>query len=272
MDKINRAALELREMDDLAARQSPVHSLHPLAKLVTTIAYILVTVSFGKYDLSGLLTMALYPIILFSVSGISMRTCFYKLRYVLPLVCAVGLFNPFFDKAPILYIGKLGASGGVISMITLMLKGVLCLQASFLLAATTQMDALCAALRKIRVPGMLVTMLLLTYRYISVMVDEVSVMTTAYKLRAPGQKGIHISAWGSFLGQLLLRSMDRADELYVSMQLRGFAGEFQYADVKRAEVRDWLFAILLPAAFILLRYCNVAELLGQLLSRGTGAI
>ena len=51
-------------------------------------------------------------------------------------------------------------------------------------------------------------------------------MIQAYSLRAPNQKGIHISAWGSFLGQLLLRSMDRAQELYYSMLLRGFRGEF----------------------------------------------
>ena len=91
-------------------------------------------------------------------------------------------------------------------MITLMLKGVFALMASFLLIATTPMDSLCAALRKLHVPSLLVTLLLLTYRYVAVMLREVSVMTDAYHLRAPGQKGIHISAWGSFLGQLLLRS------------------------------------------------------------------
>ena len=130
MDKTDRAALELREMDELAAMKSPVHFMHPLSKLIITISYILVTVSFGKYELSGLLVMVLYPLFVFSLSGISVGTCFRKLRFVLPLVCAVGLFNPFFDRTPLLYIGKLAVSGGVLSMITLMLKGVLCLQAS----------------------------------------------------------------------------------------------------------------------------------------------
>lgn len=268
MDKTDRAALELREMDELAAMKSPVHFMHPLSKLIITISYILVTVSFGKYELSGLLVMVLYPLFVFSLSGISVGTCFRKLRFVLPLVCAVGLFNPFFDRTPLLYIGKLAVSGGVLSMITLMLKGVLCLQASFLLAATTSMDALCAALRKLHVPDLLVTMLLLTYRYISVMADEVSVMNTAYKLRAPGQRGIHISAWGSFLGQLLLRSMDRAEELYAGMQLRGFNGEFHYAEVKQAGFTDYLWAVFLPALFLFLRYAHLAEWIGRLLMRG----
>jgi cobalt/nickel transport system permease protein len=269
MDRIDHAASELREMDDLAALSSPIHSIHPLAKLIVTISYIILTVSFSKYDLSGLIVMLLYPVIIFSISGIPIKTCFYKLRIVLPLVCAVGLFNPFFDKAPLMSIGSIAVSGGVISMITLMLKGMFCLTASFILVATTTMDAICAALRKIRMPGMIVTLLLLTYRYISVMIDEVSVMATAYKLRAPGQKGVHYSAWGSFLGQLLLRSMDRAEEMYSSMQLRGFSGEFQYADVSPAKPKDYLYTVFAVGIFFLFRMINIATLFGGIALGGS---
>ncbi len=268
MEKIDHAGLELREMDELAAMTSPVHVLHPMAKLMITIAYIVVTVSFGKYQLSGIMPMVLYPVFVFQLSGISVRSCFYKLRVVLPLVCAVGLFNPMFDRAPLLYVGSTAVSGGVISMITLMLKGVFCLMASFCLAATTSMDAVCAALRKLRVPNMLVTLLLLTYRYVSVMLEEVSVMTTAYKLRAPGQKGIHRSAWGSFLGQLLLRSMDRAEELYSAMLLRGFCGEFRYAESASAKPRDYVFTLTALGFFVLCRCFDFAELFGSMAMGG----
>ena len=86
------------------------------------------------------------------------------------------------------------------------------------------------ALRQLHVPKIIPTLLLLCFRYISLLLEEVSVMITAYQLRAPGQKGIHISAWGSFLGQLLLRSRSwPKNELYDSMCLRGFYGEFYYA-------------------------------------------
>ena len=264
MEKIDIAASELREMDELAAQSSPVHSLHPLAKLIITVAYVFITVSFDKYDLSGLVIMLLYPVLMFQISGISLRTCFHKLRVVIPLVCAVGLFNPFLDRMPLLTVGTVTVSGGVISMITLIMKGIFCLTASFILAATTSMDSICAALRKIRVPSVIVSLLLLTYRYISVMIDEVSVMTTAYKLRAPGHKGVHYTAWGSFLGQLLLRSMDRAQELYSSMLLRGFKGEFPYAEAKPARLCDYLFTIIVLALLILCRCFNVAELAGSI--------
>ena len=267
MNKMEKALRELAEMDDLAAQSSPIHRLHPAAKLLSTIAYIILTVSFRKYDLTGLIPMLLGPVLLFQISGIPVRTCFYKLRIVLPLVMAVGLFNPFFDRAPLLQLGPVAVSGGVISMLTLMLKGVFCLMASFLLMATTPIDSLCAALRKLHVPGLLVTLLLLTYRYVGVMTEELAVMTDAYHLRAPGQKGIHVSAWGSFLGQLLLRSMDRAQELYASMLLRGYHDHFHYADIRPFRLPDGLYLSGSILLFLLLRFVPVAALLGSLFVR-----
>lgn len=264
---MEKALHELHEMDELAAGDSPIHHLSPLAKFLTTIVYIIVTVSFHKYDLSGLAVMVLWPILLFSISGIPVRTCFYKLRIILPLVMAVGLFNPFFDRTVMLTLGTVPVTGGVISMITLMMKGVFCLMASFLLIATTPIDTLCAALRKLHIPSMLVTLLLLTYRYVGVMTEELANMTNAYHLRAPGQKGIHISAWGSFLGQLLLRSMDRAQELYSSMMLRGYHDHFHYAAVPPFRWKDLCYTLGWTAVFILLRYVDVAQWMGNLLVR-----
>lgn len=267
MDKLTNARLELRELDDLAAEDSPVHRLNPLCKLLVTVFYIVTVVSFPKYDLSGLVIMVLYPVVLFQAAGIPVSLCFHKLRVVLPLVCAVGLVNPFLDHTPLIPLETLTITGGVVSMVTLMLKGVFSLMASFLLIATTSIDTLCAALRMLHVPDIFTTLLLLTYRYIGVMIEEVSIMTESYSLRAPGQKGIHISAWGSFLGQLLLRSMDRAEALYQSMLLRGFRGDYYYADVPPCGVSGVIYGIVCIGAFLFARWFDLPVLLGSLFMR-----
>ena len=93
-------------------------------------------------------------------------------------------------------------------------------------------------------------------------------MTTAYRLRAPGQKGVHISAWGPFLGQLLLRSMDRAQELYGSMLLRGYRGEFPYCAPQKARIHDVLFFVCSIASFTPARLVNLPQLLGALFTGG----
>ncbi len=264
MNQMNQALHELSEMDGLAARHSFIHDRNAGVKLSATVLYILIVVSFSKYEAGRLLPMILWPVLLFQISGIPLGTCFYKLRIVLPLVLAVGLFNPLFDRNIIMRIGGIGISGGVLSMITLMMKGVFCLMASFLLVATTSIDRICAALRRIHVPAILTTLLLLTYRYVGVMVEEVAIMMDAYSLRAPGQKGIAMKAWGSFLGQVLLRSMDRAQELYGSMQLRGYQDRFYYVEQKSADVRDVCFLALSLLFFLIVRLFGVTDLLGGL--------
>ena len=267
MDKLSKAQSEIREIDELASGDSFLHQMHSLCKLIVTIVYIFMVVSFHKYDISGLVVMILYPVLMFQAAQIPVRTCFYKLRIVLPLVCAVGLVNPFLDHIPLLRVGDVVFTGGVISMLTLMMKGCFALMASFLLIATTKIDALCAALRKIHVPAILTTLFLLTYRYIGVMMDEVSVMVQAYSLRAPKQKGIHISAWGSFLGQLLLRSMDRAQELYSSMMLRGFQGNFYYSDIPSCRAGSILVTVISISFFVCARLVNITHFIGTIFVR-----
>lgn len=264
MNQASQAWSEILAMDELADGDSFLHRLHPLAKLAATIAYILTVVSFSKYDFSGLFVMVLYPVVLYRLAEINVSTCFYKLRYVLPLVMAVGIVNPFLDKLPMLQLGSVTVSRGTVSMLTLMLKGIFSLMASFLLAATTKVDALCAGLRKIHVPEIFVTLFLLTYRYIAVLIEQVAIMSDAYALRAPGQKGIHFSAWGSFLGQLLLRSMDRATELYQSMLQRGFTGSYSYWELPPFGWKDVCFLLVSAAVLLTVRFGNLAALLGSI--------
>lgn len=264
MNQMTQAMAELRQMDELSAMDSAIHRRHPLVKLLVTVIYIFTVASFPKYDLTGLIPMLLYPVLIFQISGISIRTCFCKLRFILPIVCAVGLWNPFLDRAAVWSAGMWTVTGGMLSFFTLMLKGIFALMASFLLIATANIEKICYALRMLHIPELLVTQLLMTYRYVGLLLHEAGTMMNAYTLRAPGQKGVHISAWGSFLGQLLLRSMDRAQELYQSMQMRGFHGEFYYADVEPLRCRDTAYAIFWTAAFLLFRLCNLSEIIGKL--------
>lgn len=65
MNKLGNALYEIHHMDMLAAKDQWVNRLHPLVKLVLTIVFLTVTMSFQKYDLTGLLRMGIYPIVLF---------------------------------------------------------------------------------------------------------------------------------------------------------------------------------------------------------------
>jgi cobalt/nickel transport system permease protein len=265
MDQMTSAMLEMADMDELSRMDSFVHRRHPLSKLLITIIYIFAVVSVGSDDLTGIVPLVLYPILVFQLSGIPVKTCFYKLRVIIPIVCAVGIWNPILDRTPALQLGRFVITSGMLSFVTLMFKGIWALMASFLLIATTNIEKICYALSLLHVPDILVTQTLITYRYISLLLRQAGTMSDAYRLRAPGQKGIHISAWGSFLGQLLLRSMDRAQELYKSMELRGFHGSFYYANVQKADRTDYIYTAVCIGVILLLRFVNVSELLGSLI-------
>ena len=213
---------EINRISDLQLRDQRVNRLHPLVKLLFTIAYMIVVVSCGKYNLSFMILLGIYPVVLFALADLSMKEGLYRMRHILPLVMAVGIFNPFLDRTPIGQIAGITIGAGVYSMLTLMMKGIYSVLSAYVLIATTTIEDICRALRLIHVPKTIVMVILLIYRYIFILGQEAERIMNAYRLRAPSQKGIHYKAWGPLVGQWLIRSMDRAQAVYESMQLRGF--------------------------------------------------
>jgi cobalt/nickel transport system permease protein len=253
MGKLTNAMYEIHEIDEMAEKNTSINQVHPLVKLLVTVGYITCVVSFDKYNLFGLLPLIIYPLILFNLAEISIKSCFKKLRVVLPLVCFVGLFNPIFDHTPLFKIGSMVITGGVISMVTLMLKGTFTLMASFLLIAATGIERICYALKLLHIPSIIVTQILLTYRYITLLLREANAVFQAYSLRAPREKGVKYKIWGSLIGQLLFRSIDRAGNLYDSMLLRGFKGEFYYARTQKSSGIDYMYLFLWLMIILALR-------------------
>lgn len=265
MSKTDHAIHQINQLNTLACRDQWVNHIHPLVKFVLTIVYLAVTVSFPKYDVIGLLGMMVYPLVLFLLSDLSFAESMHRLRIVLPVVCLIGVLNPLFDHN-VITVGQMQISAGLLSMITLIIKGVFCVFASYLLIATTTIEKICYALRILHVPKLMVNQFLLTYRYITLLLAEVSRITQAYSLRAPKQEGIHFKVWGSLVGQLLLRSIDRADTVYESMLLRGFCGEFQYVgEQNRLKAGNILFLLVWLIVFALFRAYPVLLLVGNLM-------
>lgn len=264
MNAIDKGLRTIDVFQELWRRDQWMNRLHPLAKLLSSIAYVAITASFHKYDIIGIAVMGVFPLFSFIVGELSLLDGLYRMRLVLPLVIAVGLLNPFFDRKVLFYAGSVAVTGGMISMVTLMIRGLYTVLAVYVLAATTSVEEICYALRCLHVPGSLVLVVLLMGRYIYLLGTEASRITTAYHLRAPRQRGIHRRAWGTLVGQWLMRSMDKAETVYESMCLRGFRGDFS---MKKRKLRpgDLLYPSAWIGIFLLLRFTNLIEALGGLL-------
>lgn len=264
MTKPGRAIHEIHKLENLAERDTFFCRIHPLSKVLVTIWYLILTMSFGKYDIVPLAGMCLYPIILMILGDISFRQALYRLRPVLLMICLIGAANPFFDRKPLMAVGGFTVTAGMLSMVTLFLKAGLAAAASYILMATTSMEQICYALRKLHVPRVLVTVLLLIYRYLVLLLKEADRITQAYHLRAPGEKGIRKSVWGSLAGQMLLRSMDRAQAVYESMTLRGFQGEFFLQGSFIPGRQSVIYGLLWGSGLAVLRFVPVFQIAGSL--------
>ena len=275
MASIDSSLKEISKINTLQQRDQWVNNLHPLVKLLLTFLYIISVVSIGKYDLSKMLGFVIYPFFGFNLADLRFKDALYRMRLILPLVMVVGIFNPIFDREIVLYlggtvmangerVGGIAISAGVISMLTLMLKGIYAVLAAYILIATTSIEEICYAMRKLHMPQILVLVILLINRYIYILGEEASRIMTAYKLRAPSQRGIHYKAWGPLVGQWLIRSMDRAETVYESMQLRGFNGEYRYVGGHKFNKADIIYLVCWVVIFAIFRFTNVVEALGGL--------
>lgn len=252
MDSIERKIRELNRLQDLQQRSHWMNDLHPLGKLLISIMYIFLVTSVGKYDVVTLILMSVYVIFTFIIGELSVKEGIYRMRLILPLVMFVGVFNPFFDKSSVPVAG-FAVRGGIVSMVTLVIKGLYTVFAVYALVATTSIDDISYALRSIKVPKIIVIVIMLIYRYIDVMAGEADRIYTAYRLRAPGQKGIEYRSWGTLVGQWLLRSMDKAQIVYESMLLRGFRGDF-IPKKKGVKKLDVIYPIVWATVLLLIRF------------------
>lgn len=263
MINIMESLYNIRLLDDLARKDTVIHRVHPLAKLITTVFYLIVVVSFDRYEISRLLALVFYPVLIFAFAELPVKPILKRVLLVEPLVIGIGILNPLFDQQVVILAG-VEISRGWVTFLAIVIKGGLTVTSALLLIATTGMDRLAEALRMLRVPRIFVLQLLLTYRYISVLMEEVATTLRAYSMRAPRQKGIQRSVWGSLAGQMLLRTFDRAQRVYQAMCLRGFTGEYMTGCPRKIKVGDLAYVVGWGLFFITMRTYDIPMLLGSL--------
>lgn len=265
MSKILDSLYNMRLLEELARKETFIHGLHPLVKLLTTAIYLIVVVSFNRYEITGLLPLFFYPVLVLALAELPAGPIFKRILLVEPFIIGIGILNPLFDHQ-VFILGGLTISRGWVTFFSIFLKCGFTVTAALLLIATTGMERLASALRMLKIPRLFVLQLLLTYRYISVLMEEVARTLRAYALRAPQQRGIHWSVWGSLAGQLIIRTFERAQRIYQAMCLRGFAGEYHIGGYRKIKASDWAYLAGWVLFFALARIYNIPEIIGSLLT------
>ena len=192
------------------SEHSALHRAPAGLKLAGALALVLAVVLLPRAHMAGLLAVAVILAGLLAVSRIPFWFLLKRLLLLEPLVLGVaGLmwFQP---------------GGGTIFGLVL-LKANLCLLTTIWLSQTTPFTDLVRVLQRLRVPWLFVTTLTLMHRYLFVLADEAERMRRARASRTFTRgRRFQWLALSSVVGQLFVRTSERAERIYNAMCARGW--------------------------------------------------
>jgi len=259
--------IEIGRMDELGRMDSPLHRLDARAKGLATLVFLLVVMSFGRYEVSALMPLFVYPFALVAWGNLPAGFLLRKVALAAPFALFVGLFNPFLDRETLGQIGSHPISGGMFSFASILLRFVLTVSAGLILLASTGIHRLCAGAAQLGLPRVFVVQLLFLYRYFFVIGEEGLRMVRSVEMRSSGSRSLGLRIYGTLIGHLLLRSIDRAHRIYRAMISRGFDGEVRVMGSTATCWKDVVFVAGWSAFFVAARVWNLSEIVGGVVSR-----
>jgi cobalt/nickel transport system permease protein len=216
---------------------SRLHQLDPRIKVIGALLFILAAtlLPVGAWLPYSLLFLASLLVAWQSRlgAGYALRRSFVALPFAL---AAITL--PFtVPGQPLAQIAGMTVSvEGTLRLVSILIKSWVSVQIAILLTVTTAFPDLLWALRALRVPRPLVSIVAFMYRYMFVLADEALRLRRAREARSaagadPRRTGGGL-VWrgrvaGGLVGNLALRALERSERIYNAMLARGFQGELR---------------------------------------------
>ena len=266
MTDIRSKTRELYALEQLADGKTVLHRLHPMAKLLGCIGYLVCLIFLPGGSLGRMAAFCFYPIIVLALGEVPFGMVFRRCLIVLPFCLLMSLGNLITQRQVVLLLGPIPVTAGLISSLGILVRAILTVAAVLTLIAVMPFPKLTGALGRLHVPGTLIALLEMTYRYVGVLMGEAGHMSDAYHLRAPNRKGLKMRHMGPFVGSLLLRSFDRAERIYGAMRCRGYGGQWHAGRGEPMKKNDICYLFLVLGSSVLFRLVDVAGWLGGVLS------
>lgn len=153
-----------------------------------------------------------------------------------------------------------GSWNAIVHAVQLTVTALASVSCLYFLSLNTTMTDILSVLRKLHVPGLVVELMLLIYRYIFVLLDVAYYISTSQNARL-GHKDLRtsIKSFGGMVQAMFVRAMKRSRCLYDAMEARCYDGEIKVLDEthpvnQRNVVLIIVVEILLCIATVLLRF------------------
>ena len=187
-----------------------LHRVSPRVKLVVTLIFILGTVLLPRRPSPLYWIPAAALVVLLPFARIPLSYLLRRLLMVEFFIIGIALLTLLSPAAgPVL----LGA----------FIKSNLCVLAMLLLTWTTSFHDILQELRRFRFPAVMLTTLALMYRYLPVLAEESRRMHRARVSRTFSRRRKLVwHSLSAIIGQLFVRSAERAERIYLAMCARGW--------------------------------------------------
>ncbi|MEW6379068.1 MAG: cobalt ECF transporter T component CbiQ [bacterium] len=158
------------------------------------------------------------------------------------VVRGTAMYSLSFPYGPVLTISREGLIQGALRA-SLILSGALLI---LILVLTTPMHQMISSLAWFRVPALFIDIFLFVFRYLFLLAEEANRIYEAQRVRL-GYSGWRrsLSSLQTLGGMIFLRAFDRAENVYQSMQTRGYSGQKIAVMVNPLTGRDYLFLFML---------------------------
>lgn len=156
--------------------------------------------------------------------NVSVQPLFFFSLFVLPLPWLLAGDGPSWLYKPIR-----PSWHGIEAALLLTAKAITLVTLLLTAQATAPLETTLKAAHSLRIPGLLVQLSLLTYRYVFVLADELRRLRIALRVRGYRNRASRHSyrTAGHVAGTLLVRGYERAERVGQAMRCRGFDGQFR---------------------------------------------
>lgn len=238
--------------EPFATGTSLFHRVDPRIRIICAVFYAVTVALCFSFD-------ALLPALVFSTAMVCMARL--NPRILLRRIAVMNLFILFFwlilpfthEGVPVFQVAGLTATRqGVALAAVLTLKSNAILLSLIVLVSTIPLATLGHALEKLYLPGKLVNLLLLTYRYMFVLEQEYDRLVRAVKIRGffPRTSLHTYKTYAYIVGMLFVKASERAERVYGAMRCRGFKGKFYTLARFRFSRISWVFGGLMGMMII----------------------
>jgi cobalt/nickel transport system permease protein len=191
-------------------RDSAVSRLPTALKLSAALVIIVGTVAVPPRAIGWFIAAGSVLVVAVGCSRIPPLFLVKRLAWLAPLILSVALVNAL----------QPAARGGWESVAA---KSTICLLTILLVSNTTPFSRILRVLKRAKVPGLLITTLALMHRYLFVLVEEAERMRRARASRTfTRRRRSYWRALSTVVGQLFVRSSERAERIYDAMCARGW--------------------------------------------------